>query len=292
MAITVWFLTGGKFAAEMAQKASMIPDHVPIDLQIIDARDVSYLVETEGNTARIWYKGQETALPQAVYLGDDANAYVLPLARFLESRGVYMLNSVAAFELALDKLHSYEVLSAAGVPVPRTIVYHPELSVDTIIEQLGLPVILKPNDGTQGAGIELLETREALAERCAALRDTDRLYLLQTYIATSKGRDIRVNVIGGKAVSGYERHSSNPDEFRSNLHLGGTSTAAEITPVVADVAERAAKAAGLGICGADLMYTDDGFVIAEVNGTPGFGGQGAAQAIMAMIQMILEHLSK
>lgn len=291
MAVTIWFLTGGKFAEEMAQKVSKIPNFDRMaNLKIIDARDVSYLVETGGDAARVWYKGQETALPQVVFLGDAATSYVLPLARFLESRGVYMINSVAGFELALDKLHSYEVLSAAGLPVPKTLVYHPELSVDTIIEQLGLPVVIKPNDGTQGAGVELLETREALADKCAELQDTEGIYLLQAYIATSRGRDIRVNVVDGKVISAWERKSTDPNEFRSNLHLGGEGTIVEVTPVMADVAERAAQAAGLGLCGVDLMYADDGFVIAEINGTPGLGIGDPLMAVKALLQMIQKGL--
>lgn len=268
MSYRVWFITGGKYGPEAA--ALMKSIHLDgVETMVVNAADVSFVIDSLEKTPAMWHKGERILPPDIFYIGDVENPFAIPLARYLESIGVPSLNSLNSYQMAADKLWSYQLLAAKGLPIPKTVIVTSELSADLAIEKLGIPVVLKPNDGSQGIGVELIESKEDLIQKLAEVSASGKMYVLQEYIATSRGRDIRVNVIDGKAMVAIERKSGKADEFRSNLHLGGSATEVTITPEMAKISERAAQAADLQVAGIDLMYGKDGYVIAEINGTPG-----------------------
>lgn len=268
MSYRVWFITGGKYGPEAEALTKSI--HLDgIDVVIVNAADVSFVIGSLEKTPVMWYKGERVLPPDVFYIGDVENSFAVPLARYLGSIGVPSLNSLESYQMAADKLWSCELLAAKGLPIPKTVIVTSELSADQAIEILGIPVVLKPNDGSQGIGVELIESKEVLTQKLAEASASGRMYVLQEYIATSRGRDIRVNVIDGKALVAYERKSENADEFRSNVHLGGRATEVPITPEMAEISEKAAEVADLQVAGIDLMYGKDGYVLAEINGTPG-----------------------
>ena len=153
----------------------------------------------------------------------------------------------------------------------------------------GPPLVIKVLQGTQGLGVVLAETKNAAKSVIEAFMGLDANILVQEFIKESAGCDIRCLVIGGKVVAAMQR-SSAPGEFRSNLHRGGAASAAEITPEERSTAQRAAETLGLNVCGVDLLRSNHGPVIMEVNSSPGLRGieQVSGKDIAAMIIEFLE----
>jgi len=186
--------------------------------------------------------------------------------------GVYPLNESVAIGRSRDKLRSMQILSRRGIGLPLTAFAHQTKQAEELIELVqGPPCVIKLLEGTQGIGVVLGETKGAAKSMIEAFGGLNANILVQEFIKEAGGTDIRCFVVGGKVVASMKRKGAEGD-FRSNLHRGGSATRIRITPEERSTAVRAAKIMGLNVCGVDMLRSNHGPVVMEVNSTPGLEG--------------------
>ena len=214
-----------------------------------------------------------------IYL--DKDKYI---SYMLEKEGIRLFNSARAIELCDDKMTTALALSNSGIPMPKTLpgllCYDDgaplnEQALRIVEEELGYPVIVKSSFGSMGTGVFKAENFEQLKVAASALKIQPHLF--QQYIAESAGRDIRVIVIGGKAVAAMERISGG--DFRSNIAIGGRGLKIDMPVQVKEMAEKAAALLNLDYCGADILFGKEGFYLCEVNSNAFFDGIEAATGV-------------
>ena len=199
--------------------------------------------------------------------------YGCAVVRQFEMQGAWTMSSSIAITRARDKLRSQQILAKAGIDTPKTLVSRNTADIDDLLEQIGLPVIIKLATSTHGNGVVLAETKKAAKSALQALylyNEDGTNILLQEYIKESAGTDIRAFVVGSRVVASMQRRSLD-DDFRSNLHKGGEGTSIKLTTEEKRIAIHAAKAMGLHVAGVDLMRSERGPLVLEVNASPGFG---------------------
>lgn len=198
-------------------------------------------------------------------------SYGAAIVRQFEMMGVYTPAKSIAISRSRDKLRSIQLLSKAGVGIPKTIFSRETSDVDDLLNHVGTPVIIKLASGTQGNGVVLAETRKVARSVIQAFYVNDTAFLIQEFIEESAGTDIRAFVVGNKVVASMKRQSLD-DDFRSNIHQGGNGVAVRLTDDEKRTALRAARAMGLAVCGVDLMRSSRGPLVLEVNSAPGLEG--------------------
>ena len=223
----------------------------------------------------VYYKGEKLTGFDAVLprISNNMTKYGCAVVRQFEMQGVYTSAASVAITRARDKLRAAQILAKYDVDTPKTLVSRNTSDIDDLLEQIGLPVIIKLASGTHGNGVILADTKKAAKSALQAFylyNEDGTNILLQEYIKESAGVDIRAFVVGGRVVASMKRESLD-DDFRSNLHKGGLGTPIKLTPVEKKMAIKAAKAMGLHICGVDLMRSNRGPLVLEVNASPGFG---------------------
>lgn len=227
------------------------------------------------------YKGRQLADYDAVIprIGASVTRYGTAVLRQLELMGSYTPNPAGAVLRARDKLRSHQLLAAQGIDLPATVFGdNPDDTVD-LLSMLGPPPhVIKLNEGTQGAGVMLTEKPSASRGVIEALRGLYANFLVQEFIAEAKGADLRCFVVGGQVVAAMRRQAEQ-GEFRSNLHRGGTAERATANAAEQAAAVRAAKGLGLGVAGVDLIQSDRGPLILEVNSSPGLEGIESASGV-------------
>lgn len=197
--------------------------------------------------------------------------YGTAVCRQFEMQGVFTTASSLAINRSRDKLRAMQILARSGVDIPKTVFSRAASETEEVIEQAGgAPLIIKVARGTQGNGVVLAETKKAAQAVMQAFYVEGVNFLVQEYIAESSGTDIRAFVVGGRVIASMKRQSLS-DDFRSNLHQGGEGTPVKLTDEERKIAQKAAKAMGLPICGVDMLRSDRGPLILEVNSSPGFG---------------------
>lgn len=230
----------------------------------------------EQNNPKVSYRGEDLARYDAIIprIASNMTRYGTAIVRQLEMQGVYTVSSSIAINRSRDKLRSLQLLAKYGVGIPKTIVSRNSADIDDLLEKLGgTPVIIKLARGTHGNGVVLAETKKAAKSVLQAFYLTNEdgtNILVQEYIKESAGTDIRALVVGGRVVASMQRQSLD-DDFRSNLHKGGTGTKVRLTDEERKMCIKAAKAMGLAIAGVDFMRSERGPLILEVNASPGFG---------------------
>ncbi len=266
--MTGWLLTGGKFdtAAQRLLDNVNLGEH---HFEIVNCGEVCYEIDHE-LPAKLWLRGKAVSPPDFFLIADSEGGFVFPLAQQLERLGVFNYNSVEAKQIAMSKIATYQVLAKEGLPIVKTLVFHKEMTKETLLQQIGLPMILKPDDGFGGAGVELVQSEVELDAALEKIKTSDALMLVQEYVATSKGRDLRVLTIAHEAVFAAQRTAGNPEEFRSNLKVGGQAEEYELTDEIRRLCHRVSKAVGLNMAGIDLLFGQNGFVVGEVNSSAGF----------------------
>ncbi|WP_324262824.1 30S ribosomal protein S6--L-glutamate ligase [Altererythrobacter sp. H2] len=213
--------------------------------------------------------GFDAVIPR---IGASITHYGLAVLRQFEMAGVWSLNESVAIGRSRDKLRALQLLSKAGLGLPLTAFAHDPRQTDEVIKAVnGPPVVIKLLEGTQGIGVVLAETMSSAKSVIEAFRGANVNILVQEFIKEAGGMDIRAFVIGGKVVAAIKRTGA-PDEFRSNLHRGGSAEVIRITPEERSTAVRAAKRMGLNVCGVDMLRSNHGPVIMEVNSSPGLEG--------------------
>ncbi|MCX4189369.1 30S ribosomal protein S6--L-glutamate ligase [Methylophaga sp. OBS3] len=222
----------------------------------------------------VHYKGENLTGFDAVIprIGASVTFYGTAVLRQFEMMGVYPLNESVAISRSRDKLRALQLLSRKGIGLPVTGFAHRPDDVDDLIKMVGgAPLVIKLLEGTQGIGVVLAETQAAAESVIEAFMGMKANILVQEFIKEAGGADIRCFVIGDKVVAAMKRQGKE-GEFRSNLHRGGSANLIRITPAERATAVRAAKTMGLNVCGVDLLRSNHGPVVMEVNSSPGLEG--------------------
>ncbi len=205
-------------------------------------------------------------------IGTRMTFYGMAIVRQFEMMGVYCLNSAAAIGASRDKLLAHQLLAQHKLGMPNTAFAKSSQDTKGIIDLAGgSPVVVKLLSSTQGKGVVLAETKKAAEALVDAFRGLDAHFLVQEFIKEASGTDIRCLVIDGKVVGSMQR-TAQPGEFRSNLHQGGTATKVKITKDERRSAIKAAKVLKLNVAGVDMLRSDTGPKILEVNSSPGLQG--------------------
>jgi ribosomal protein S6--L-glutamate ligase len=223
----------------------------------------------------IHYKGEELGVYDAVIprIGASVTFYGAAVVRQLETMSVFCVNDSVSITRARDKLRSLQLLSKKGIGLPITGFAHSIDEINDLIKMVGgPPLVVKFLEGTQGIGVVLVETSKAARSVIEAFLGLKVNILVQEYIKEAAGGDIRCFVVGGDVVASMKRQSKSPEEFRSNLHRGGSASSIEITPEERTMAIRAAHLIGLNVAGVDMLRSDRGPLIIEVNASPGIEG--------------------
>lgn len=222
----------------------------------------------------IHYKGEQLAPFDAVIprIGASITFYGAAVLRQFEMMGAYPLNESVAITRSRDKLRSLQIMARAGIGLPLTgFANSPDSTMDLIKLVGGAPLVVKLLEGTQGKGVVLAETQKAAESLIEAFRELKANFLVQEFIKEAGGSDIRALVIGSRVVAAMQRQARE-GEFRSNLHRGGTASLVRLTPEERATAVRAAKKMGLNVAGVDLLRSNHGPVVMEVNSSPGLEG--------------------
>ncbi len=240
----------------------------------------------------IHYNGEELDGYEAVIprIGASVTFYGCAVVRQFEMMGVYPLNESVAITRSRDKLRSLQLLARKGIGLPVTGFAHSPDDIQDVIKMVGgAPLVIKLLEGTQGIGVVLAETEKAAESVIEAFLGLKANILVQEFIGEAGGSDIRCFVVGEKVVAAMKR-TGKEGEFRSNLHRGGSAELIRITPEERSTAVRAAKVMGLNVAGVDLLRSNHGPVVMEVNSSPGLEGieEATGKDIAGMIIQFME----
>jgi ribosomal protein S6--L-glutamate ligase len=233
-------------------------------------------------------EGFDAVIPR---IGASVTFYGTAVLRQFEMMNVFPLNESVAVTRSRDKLRSAQLLARKGIGMPVTgFAHNPDDIEDLLKEVGGTPLVIKLLEGTQGIGVVLAETKKAAESVIQAFMGVKANIMVQEFIKEAGGSDIRCFVVGGKVVAAMKRQGPE-GEFRSNLHRGGSASLVKLTPGERSTAVRAAKVMGLEVCGVDLLRSNHGPVVMEVNSSPGLEGiEGASGKDVADI--IMQYLEK
>ena len=247
------------------------------EVRVLDALRC-YMNITSTNPS-IHYRGEDLKGFDAVIprIGASITFYGAAVLRQFEMMNVFPLNESVAITRSRDKLRSTQLLARKGIGLPVTgFANNPDDIKDLISEVGGAPLVIKLLEGTQGIGVVLAETHKAAESVIQAFMGLNANIMVQEFIKEAGGSDLRCLVIDGKVVAAMKRQGAE-GEFRSNLHQGGCATLAKLTPEERSTAVRAAKIMGLNVCGVDILRSNHGPVVMEVNSSPGLEGiEGAS----------------
>ncbi|WP_297086864.1 30S ribosomal protein S6--L-glutamate ligase [uncultured Draconibacterium sp.] len=247
----------------------MIVDHSKCDLVI------------EKKKPQVIYHGKKLEHVDAVIprIGASITFYGTAVVRQFEMMKVFTAVESIALGRSRDKLRSLQILSRAGLGLPKTVFTNYSKNTDQIIESIGgAPLVIKLLEGTQGIGVVLAENKNAASSVMEAFNGLKARVIAQEFIEEAKGSDIRAFVVDGVVV-GAMRRSGKPGDFRSNLHRGGTAEVIELSDEEENAALKAARVMGLGVAGVDMLQSKHGPLIMEVNSSPGLEGIESATGI-------------
>tara|TARA_E500000305_G_scaffold642_1_gene556 strand:+ start:636 stop:1541 length:906 start_codon:yes stop_codon:yes gene_type:complete len=229
----------------------------------------------------IYYNGEKLPKYDVVIprIGASVTFYGLAVLRQFEMMGVYPLNESVAIGRSRDKLRSMQLLARDGIGLPVTTFAHDPKQTEEVLKLAGgAPLVVKLLEGTQGIGVVLADSDRSAKSVIEAFRGAGVNILVQEFIKEAGGTDIRALVVGGKVIAAMQRTGAE-DDFRSNLHRGGSAKAIRITPEERATAIRSAKSLGLNVCGVDMLRSNHGPVVMEVNSSPGLEGVEKATGI-------------
>ncbi|PKA82802.1 SSU ribosomal protein S6P modification protein [Ulvibacter sp. MAR_2010_11] len=263
------------------------------EIEIIDHTKCDIVIEKKNPC--IFYKGRKIEHTDAVIprIGASVTFYGTAVVRQFEMMRVFTTTESQALVRSRDKLRSLQVLSRAGLGLPKTIFTNYSKNVKEIVEQAGgAPVIIKLLEGTQGIGVILAETKKAAESVIEAFNNLQARVIVQEFIKEAGGADVRAFIVDGQVVGAMKRQGKE-GEFRSNLHRGGHASIIELSDEEEVAALKAAKAMGLGIAGVDMLQSSRGPLILEVNSSPGLEGIEKATGIdiaTSIIKYIERHV--
>ncbi|MDF1677913.1 MAG: RimK family alpha-L-glutamate ligase [Legionellaceae bacterium] len=265
-----------------AQKNIKLTVYAPneLDLLVTDADDKTVVV----NDSRVTLP--DFILPR---VGANVSYFGLAMIRQLEQLGVYVCNGSESISMSKDKLRMVQMLNHNHLPTPKTMLVKFPMSMDRVRTEIGFPLVLKMVSGAKGVGVHLCETPHALEEimEIISAQIHHSPMIVQEFIQSSYGRDLRVFVLGGRVVACMQRSSGRG--FKANYSLGGSVKSYPMTPEIEHLACESAALFGLEIAGIDLLFDGDGFKVCEANSAPGFKGIELASNIDIASQ-VLEHI--
>lgn len=259
-----------------------------IEIDLVDFRDISVLAEDDFND-KIYIKGKKIDLPDFVVVAAVSERHLYKLCsvvRMFETLNVNCINTVDSIVKAGDKIYSLQLAKqlVPEVKIPKTLLISPEVSLDIVEKEIGFPLVIKIMDGNQGNGVCLIETKEELDNILNIITASDygQEIMVQEAILASKGRDIRVVVANGEVIHAFARYNDN--DFKSNIHKGGSIDNFHAPDSLIDVSIKLATAFGLKMGSIDFLFgeTEDEFYLCELNSVPGisyiFEAKKAGQA--------------
>ncbi len=262
----------------------MYEDAIPPELTILLMDCMELQIETGENLKAI-YNGEEIPLPDAFWPTLSNTDYLL-IEHLLLEAGVPCVLNLSEVAVAKSKILTYHRLAKNNIRVPKTVVFFHRSKKETILSQVNFPFVVKPDGGFGGEGVQLIHN-EAELDDCLAALSYGVAYVAQEYISTSHGKDVRVTLLNGELMSSSMRSSQDPNEFRSNLHVGGKLLDYEIDEPTLQLCKKIAGLFQLPLIGLDLMFGKDEFVLAEVNAFPGLYPQYMSKASDAILQNFL-----
>jgi len=261
------------------------------DIDVID--HLRCYIDIAPHNPEIHYQGKSLTGYDAVIprIGASVTFFGTAVLRQFEVMGVYPLNESVGISRSRDKLRSMQLLSRQDIGLPVTVFAHRTSNAEELLEIAGgAPVVIKLLEGTQGIGVVLGETPKAAESIIQAFGGVNTNILVQQFVKEANGEDIRCLVVGDKVVAAMMRKGKEGD-FRSNLHRGGSAESIKITPKERATAIKAAAAMGLNVCGVDMLRSNSGPVVMEVNSSPGLEGVEKATGI-DVAGKIIEYLEK
>ncbi|MCW5898619.1 MAG: 30S ribosomal protein S6--L-glutamate ligase [Flavobacteriales bacterium] len=249
-------------ACEQRGHSARVVNHTKCDILI------------EKKNPQVIYGGQPLTGVDAVIprIGASVTFYGTAVVRQFEMMKVFTTTESQALVRSRDKLRSLQVLTRSGVGIPKTVFTNYSKDVGSIVDSVGgAPCIIKLLQGTQGLGVVLADTRKAAIAVCEAFNSLKARVIVQEFIKESRGMDVRAFVVDGRVVGAMKR-TGKEGEFRSNLHRGGTAELIELTHDEEVTAIKAAKTLGLHVAGVDMLQSDRGPLVIEVNASPGLEG--------------------
>ena len=262
------------------------------DVRVIDHQHC--FMDITSDKPSVHYRNEELD-PSAIdavipRIGASVTFYGCAIVRQFEMMGAYCVNESVAISRSRDKLRSLQLLSRRGVGIPATVFANSPDNVKQLIREVGgAPLVIKLLEGTQGIGVVLAETQKAAESVIQGFMGLKANILVQEYIKESAGADLRCFVVGNKVIAAMRRQAQ-PGEFRSNLHRGGTATLVKLSPAERQCAVKAAKIMGLNVCGVDLLQSERGPLVMEVNSSPGLRGieEATGKNVAGMIIEFME----
>jgi len=285
MKIAILSRSSGLYSTARLKQAALNRGH---EVAVVDY--LRCYIDITARRPKVLFRGEEVQ-PHAVIprIGASYTFYGAAIVRQFEMADVFTVSSSDGISRSRDKLRAMQILSRAGVDLPTTSFAHDSQDITGILDVVGgPPVVIKLLEGTQGVGVVLAETRQAAESVISAFRQLDANFLVQRYISEAGGSDLRALVVGGQVVASMKRQSP-PGEFRSNLHRGGTAEVVTLSASERSTALRAAKAMGLDVAGVDLIQSNDGPMVLEVNSSPGLEGIESASNV-DIAEIIIEHI--
>ncbi|WP_008309833.1 30S ribosomal protein S6--L-glutamate ligase [Leptolyngbya sp. PCC 6406] len=276
------------YSTQRLQQAGEARGH---EVHVID--HMRCYMDITSHRPKVLFQGKPLEAVDAVIprIGASNTFYGTAVVRQFEVMNVFTANESQAISRSRDKLRSLQILARRGIGLPVTGFAHSTQDIDGLIELVGgAPLVIKLLEGTQGIGVVLAETYQAAKSVIEAFRGLDANILVQEYIKEAGGADLRCFVIGEKVIAAMQRQGA-PGEFRSNLHRGGSATKVRLTPEERSTAVRAAKAMGLRVAGVDLLRSNHGPVVMEVNSSPGLEGIEKATSL-DVAGKIIEYVEK
>lgn len=242
------------------------------EARVVDHLKCDLTIESTG--PKVYYQGESLDDIDAVIprIGASVTFYGTAVVRQFEMMGVFSTTYSQSIVRSRDKLRSLQLLSGAGLPMPKTAFTNYSKEEKSLIDHVGgAPVIIKLLEGTQGLGVVLAETRKAAQSVIEAFHGLKARIIVQEFIKEAKASDLRVFIVDGKVVGAMKR-TGVEGEFRSNLHRGGQAEVIKLSRLEKSVAIKAANAMGLSVAGVDLLQSSRGPLILEVNSSPGLEG--------------------
>jgi RimK family alpha-L-glutamate ligase len=274
-----------KIASEAKTLGIKLEKIIPAKCEIITAK--------KGDQS-FYYQGKAKQLPDIILIRSVANASSLTLAviHHLEQQGVITINQLSANEKSRNKLKAAQVFSANDIPTPKTMLAKIPLDLSFIEQHFNYPLIIKKALGAKGRGVLLVNNSNELNDIIGLFdskNSNNPELIIQEFITSSRGKDIRVIVIGNKVIGAIMRKSVN-SSFKANFSGGGSVEPVELDAKMTELATKATKALGLEIAGVDLLLDGDSYQVCEVNAAPGFEGFSRAHPGVNVAREMLLYL--
>ena len=271
-----------------------------IEILVLRPEQIEIIVNRDDRKS-IFVNDVLTPLPDFIIprMGAGTTYFALALIRHLEKLGVYSFNSANSIDTVKDKLYQLQILAQSGMPIPKTMLAKFPLDLRVVEKHIGFPVVIKTLSGSQGSGVFLCETSQALDELMQMVENSNPNVnlIFQEFIKTSFGKDLRVVTVGGRVIGAMVRNSVDGN-FKANYSRGGQIHKFEITPEIEWLVLEISRILDLDIAGIDLLFDTEGFKICEVNSSPGFEGlemaceKNIAKEIIQFVKLRLDMKAK